>query len=173
MKKQHCHYLGKILKTHGFKGDVRVAVDDIFSAELKKMESVFFEIDKILVPFFVQSCFLQKDDVVIIHFDGIDTREKATEFINTAIYIPRENISSVNDEDESYPDIIGYEVSDLKLGKLGIIENYLEIPDNPLFVVKNNNGESKLYPMVDEFIVGIDQDKRTLMMNLPHGFDDI
>ena len=50
-----CYYLGYIVKAQGLKGTFRVKLDVSDPEEYKELESVFVEIDKLLVPFFLQS----------------------------------------------------------------------------------------------------------------------
>lgn len=47
-----CYYLGYIVKAQGLKGTFRVKLDVSDPEEYKELESVFVEIDKLLVPFF-------------------------------------------------------------------------------------------------------------------------
>ena len=54
MRKEDCYYLGKITKTHGFKGNLILHLDTDEPELYENLESVFIERDGMLVPFFFE-----------------------------------------------------------------------------------------------------------------------
>jgi 16S rRNA processing protein RimM len=76
-------------------------------------------------------------------------------------------IDEEGDDDEFYmEDLIGFAV---RAGRLkGEIVDYYDSEHNPLFGVDFGEGE-RLIPAAEEFIAGIDFDKRTIKMMLPDG----
>ena len=53
LKLENAYYLGKILKNSGLEGYFQVSLDTTNPEEYIEMESVFVELNKNLVPFFV------------------------------------------------------------------------------------------------------------------------
>lgn len=76
IKKEDVFKIGRIGKAHGVKGEVTFQFDDdIF--DRTDADSLFIEIDGLLVPFFIEEYRFRSDDVALMVFEGVDTEEKA------------------------------------------------------------------------------------------------
>ena len=53
MKKEDCYFLGTITRTHGLQGNVVLKLDTDQPEMYNKLESIFVEVNGLLVPFFV------------------------------------------------------------------------------------------------------------------------
>ena len=77
-------------------------------------------------------------------------------------------------------DVVGFVVSDESLGEIGSVVRIEENPAHPLLVVARSDSSSgedvsseALIPLVDAFIVDIDEQKRTISVSLPDGLLDL
>ena len=52
MRKEDCYFLGKITRRHGLAGNVILKLDTDQPELYNKLESIFVEINGLLVPFF-------------------------------------------------------------------------------------------------------------------------
>jgi 16S rRNA processing protein RimM len=167
MNKEECFLLGSITKTHGLKGDLIVYISRGDASGYKQMESVFVEISKQLVPFFIESIVIRKQQA-IIRFEDIDTFEKARELIGKDLYLP---LSLAPEEDDL--DILkGFTVIDKQKGELGILEKVLDYPGQLVAQVKSGEKEL-LFPLNENLITRIDKKKKQLFVDLPEGLVDI
>ena len=81
MHKKECFYLGKIARKFSFKGEVLIYLDTDEPELYENLESVFVELNKSLVPFFIEKSALHKDKFLRVRFEDIDSEAAADEFI--------------------------------------------------------------------------------------------
>jgi 16S rRNA processing protein RimM len=168
MRKEDCFYLGKIAKKFSFKGEVLVYLDTDEPDLYENMESVFVEFNNNLVPFFIESSSLHKNDFLRVHFEDIDNEEEADNIIGCAIYLPLSMLPKLTGNKFYFHEVIGFEIEDKRIGVFGKIVSINDVSAQPLFEVLNGNVEL-LIPMIDHFLVEIDRKNKKVIMDLPKG----
>jgi 16S rRNA processing protein RimM len=168
MRKEDCFYLGKIAKKFSFKGEVLVYLDTDEPELYENMESVFVEFNNNLVPFFIESSSLHKNDFLRVHFEDIDNEEEADNIIGCAIYLPLSMLPKLTGNKFYFHEVIGFEIEDKRIGVFGKIVSINDVSAQPLFEVLNGNVEL-LIPMIDHFLVEIDRKNKKVIMDLPEG----
>jgi 16S rRNA processing protein RimM len=171
MNKNDCFNLGYISKTVGNKGELLLILDVDDIKRYKNLESVFVEINKELVPFFITSIELRGNGAKV-SFDGINTTEKAEALTRTSLYLPLSFLPPLKGKKFYYHEVLGFKVKDKSHGDIGIIENILDYPTQSLFQIKKDDIEI-LVPVKEEFIVGIDRNSKTVSLDAPEGLIDI
>ena len=86
MNKSDCNRVGTLVKLHGFKGEYILALDSYLGEEIENWESVFFDIEGLLVPFFISKLRLTADTTATVGFDDISTEDKARRFLHCEVY---------------------------------------------------------------------------------------
>jgi 16S rRNA processing protein RimM len=168
MRKEECFYLGKIAKKFSFKGEVLVYLDTDEPELYENMESVFVELNKNLVPFFIENSSLHKNDFLRVKFEDVDTEEDADAIMGCELYLPLSFLPKLEGNQFYYHEVIGFEVEDQRLGVVGKIVSINDSTAQPLFEVLNGNVEM-LIPMIDQFLIKIDRESKKVIMNLPEG----
>ncbi len=171
MKIEDCFYIGYITKTKGLKGEVQVYFEYDEPGDLT-LDSVFAEINGKLVPFFISAYKLQNNQTGNFYFDDVDTIEKASALVRKKLYLSNE-LKPVRDEDEFLiTDLKGFIVFDETAGELGEIIEIHEYPQQFVAVVPYKFKEI-MFPLNDDLIMEIDEDKGILKVNLPEGLIDL
>jgi 16S rRNA processing protein RimM len=168
MRKEDCFYLGKIAKKFSFKGEVLIYLDTDEPEEYQDMESVFVEIGKNLVPYFITTCSLHKNDFLRVQFEDINNEEDADALIGSEIYLPLSHLTKLEGNKFYYHEVIDFEIEDKTYGVFGRIVSVNDATAQPLFEVLNGEVEL-LIPMVDHFIIKIDRENKKVIMDLPDG----
>ena len=168
MRKEDCFYLGKIAKKFSFKGEVLLYLDTDEPELYENMESVFVEFNKNLVPFFIESSSLHKNDFLRVQFEDVDTEEEADSIMNCEVYLPLSMLPKLTGNKFYFHEVIGFEIEDKRLGIFGKIVSINDTTAQPLFEVLNGNVEL-LIPMIDHFLVEIDRKNKKVIMDLPEG----
>jgi 16S rRNA processing protein RimM len=110
MRKEDCFYLGKIAKKFSFKGEVLIYLDTDEPELYEKMESVFVEFNKNLVPFFIENCNLHKGDFLRVKFEDVDSEADADEIIGCEIYLPLNMLPKLEGNKFYFHEVIGFEI---------------------------------------------------------------
>lgn len=160
--------IGKVLKTHGFKGHLKVFIDPFYMEDFEAMKALFIE----QLPYFIRTKQISSDEQAIILLEDIDTKEKAHPLQGKAIFAQEDDLSEIIEE-EVYKDLEGFLAEDQHIGKLGKIEQVLEMPQQflaQLYLESAGKRKEILIPLHDDLIVKIDEQKKTILFNLPDGF---
>ncbi len=170
--KEDYFLIGTLVKTRGVSGELIINPGNLNLKDIEEMESVFIEFDGLLVPFFIDHITSKGSTSVSVKFDSIDTEDQAAEYINCKVY----STSLHKMEEEPLLDqaksLKGFQVVDQKFGNLGIIDEFLDVSNNPLFKIKKGTREI-LLPVNEEFIIDIDEHKRIITVQTPEGLVDL
>ena len=166
-----CFNLGYISKSVGTKGELILTLDVDDTKRYRKMESVFVEINKVLVPFFITKMEM-RPNTAMVSFDGVNTPQRADELKGCRLYLPLQQLPPLKGKKFYFHEIVGYTVSDEHKGDIGVVEKILEFPQQAIFQIKKDSFEI-LIPVKDEFIVRLDREKRHIELNAPVGLIDL
>jgi 16S rRNA processing protein RimM len=158
------YQIGKLGKTHGVKGEISFLFeDDIF--DRVDADYLILKVDGIFVPFFIEEYRFKSDANAIIKFEDIDTQERARELTGCEVYFPRE-LADSDDGSISWAAIVGFDIIDAESGnKIGRISTIDDTTINILFELEDGS----LIPASENLITAIDQQARTITMQLPEG----
>ena len=154
--------IAKILKSNGTDGGILIGVRDIDVEEIDLKEPVFITFDGLPVPFFILDLQPKGTSKAIVHLNDVNTLEDAEEIVGRGIFIEGEW-----EEDEG-EDFIGWTIFD-RGAAIGTVVDFEDIPGNPCIDVRTENGEEVMLPLHEDFILGVNPEKRILDLNLPEG----
>lgn len=161
---------GKFQRTHALKGELNAILDIPFDY-FEEDHPLIVKIEGMFIPFYTESIRSKGATTCLIKLNGIDTEEEASEFVNLDIYVSKEAIKEYIKEDGEeimmQDELTGYEVIDDTSGPVGIVKRIDDSTSNILMIVESDNGEDIYVPLIDEFIVEIDNEKRTIRIDAP------
>jgi 16S rRNA processing protein RimM len=172
MRKQDCFYLGKIAKKFSFKGEVLLYLDTDEPEIYENLESVFVEINKSLVPFFILKSQLHKGKFLRIRFEDIENEEDADRIIGCEAYLPLSMLPKLEGTQFYFHEVIGFDVLDTRLGNIGKITGINDSGAQAIFEIEKN-GTEILVPLIDEFIIALDRTNKTITLETPEGLVDL
>jgi 16S rRNA processing protein RimM len=172
MRKKDCFYLGKIAKKFSFKGEVLVYLDTDEPEMYEDLESMFVEINGHLVPFFIENASLHKNKFLRTQFEDVDSEDEADKIIGYEVYLPLTMLPELEGDKFYFHEIIGFEVQDQRLGFIGNITGVNDSNVQALFEIEYKDTQI-LVPMIDEFIVKLDRENKTIHLNTPEGLVDL
>lgn len=159
---------GVLSKLHGYKGAYQLYCDQTIDEDIENRESVFLEIQGLLVPFFIESVNVTSDSSAVIKFEDIDNPDTAKEFISCTVFVPAKKQTSKAKKRQEEETFEGYQVIDKTFGLVGEVKEILNYNQNILLsVIKDGN--EVLIPVSEEIIQSIDNKKREIHINAPEG----
>ncbi len=166
-----CFKLGHIVKKHGLKGGLSILLDVDYPEDYIELESVFVEVNKQLVPFFIEHLQLNGSRG-ILKFEDVDDLQEAERLLKSDLYLPIENLPVLEEGQFYYHEVIGYLVSDKSLGEVGKITEVYEFPNQDLLGMIHQ-GKEVLIPINDNIILQVDHNQRKMEVDLPEGLLDV
>lgn len=160
--------VGRTQKPHGIRGEVVLFFDKPSYADVDA-DFYFLEMDGIPVPFFVEELVGMTDVSSRVKFLDTDDEKSAARLVNKKVLLPRELVSSAgNSQGDDWNFFTGYTVIDQHQTHLGTIQSVDDSTLNVLFIVVKEEKE-RLIPATEDFITGINEDKKIIRMHLPEG----
>ena len=168
MNKEDCFYLGKIVSKFSFKGEVLVKLDTDDPESFLEMESVFIDMNKNLIPFFIEKSSLQKSNLLRLKFEEITSEEDADRILKKELYLPLSFLPELKDDQFYFHEVIGFKVTDKLFGEIGVLKGVNDSTPQALFEIERD-GKEILVPVNDDFIDKLDKPNKTLHLDVPEG----
>jgi len=107
---------------------------------------------------------------ILMNLEGVDNRNLAEALVGKEIVIERDQLPEPEEDTWYWQDLIGLEVIDERLGKIGTITEIFPTNANDILVVKQGETET-LVPMHRQFVRSVDLDTDTVCVDLPEEED--
>jgi 16S rRNA processing protein RimM len=172
MRKDACFYLGKITGKFGFKGELLIKLDTDDPHLYEQQESIYVEINRKLVPFFIEESQLQKSFLLRVKFEDVDDGEQARPLIEKAVYLPLKELPELGEGQFYFHEVIGFQAFEKEAGNIGTIQAVNDHSPQTFFVI-DFQGREILIPLSDKFISEIDKNAQKIYFELPDGFLDM
>ena len=169
MKKQYLDS-GKIVGTHGIKGEVRIEPWCDSPEFLCAFKKLYLDENG---QTFIEVKSRPHKNITLAKIKGVDTIEEAEKFRGKIVYINREDITL--DEGVNFvQDLIGLEVKDAENGTVyGKLTDVLRTGANDVYEITDSNNKKYLAPVIDEVVEEINVDGGFVLIHPMKGiFDD-
>jgi len=172
MDQDKFYYVGKILKRHGNHGHLVALLEVDDARDYQKIESVYVDVAHERIPFFIESVELADEKKLILKLQDVSTGEHADVFAGKEIFLPISLLPKLDGNCFYFHEVTGFMVVDEAFGEIGTIEAVLELPQQALLQIRHYKKEV-LIPAVDELILKVDRDARTMHIRAPKGLIEL
>jgi 16S rRNA processing protein RimM len=170
LTKDNLSRIGFVNKASGFKGQVSCILENTDEDKIAEEKFLFVLIEGLPVPFAVEEILLRDNDV-IIKFEDINGEEEVKKILRKDLFAEKQKIKKKADI-LSWKDLEGYLAIDETKGELGIITEVMELPQQ-MIASCNHNGKEILFPLTEDLIIDIDDEDKTVTLDLPDGLIDL
>lgn len=163
--------IGKIVSTHGIKGEVRVQPWCDSGEFIKQFKTLYFDKHG-KKSISVLSC-RPHGNVVIMGLDGVDTPEKAQEQRGKVLYIRRSD-AKLKKGQYFIAELIGCKVvdADNEEKQYGVISDVSETGANDVWHIKGVDGKEYLIPSIPQVVIDTDVEEGIVKITPLRGIFD-
>ena len=165
MKKPDLQYLGEFIKLFSFKGEL-IFYSELNSVFVENLDSLFVNFNESYVPFQIIKVKSHKKNNYRTQLQNVNSESEAKRLLKKDIYIGRIENSDNSD----------YLVDNFKVYNnnkyIGVVISTINKTEQSIMEVKMSN-KVVLIPLVDQFIVEINDEELKIDMDLPEGLLDI
>ncbi len=162
--------IGKVVRTHGTKGYLKVfsyAESPAFFAPGKKL--TLTRQGKPVQSFEIESSSPQKR-YILLALKGITSIEAAEKWVGCQVCTDKTSLPEPEEGSYYWYQIIGLEVSTVDGRHLGRVKAIFPTGSNDVYVVRKDKKEL-LIPAIESVVVDVDLKQRTLRVDLPEGLE--
>ncbi|MBR0277826.1 MAG: 16S rRNA processing protein RimM [Clostridia bacterium] len=155
--------IGKILNTHGLKGDLKVEPWCDGIDVYKYLKRIFINNSE----FFIENVKSVKN-VFLLKLKGIEKIEDAEKYKGCTIMANQEELPPLPEGVFYIKDLIGLDVYDSE-NNIGKIYDWIETGKNNVYVVKGKNGKDILIPYIESVVKNVDLKNNKMIVKLIEG----
>ena len=155
--------LGKIIKPHGIKGDLKVFLYNQESDTFIKGLKIWLKSNDEYSSYKLYSI-RGSNKNIIMKFETLHDINQIQNFIKKEIYVSRSDFAEIKENHSYYlNDLIGLQVFDDNNNCFGEIIDVLNIPANDVMIIEHENKEV-MVPVVDHYIKLFDFENKLIIM---------
>ncbi|MBB3109366.1 16S rRNA processing protein RimM [Paenibacillus phyllosphaerae] len=171
MKEQEWLNVGKIVNTHGIRGELKVVSQTHFAEER------FAEGNKLVIehPETNQQLTIEiasareHKGMFIIRLVGYTNINEVEKYKGWVIKVSKENLGELDEGEYYHYEIIGCRVVTDEGQELGTITEILSPGANDVWVIQPTKGKQLLIPVIDEVVLNVDVKDKLVTVHLMEG----
>ena len=171
MKKEDCYLLGKITRRHGLQGNVILKLDTDQPEHYNKLESIFIEINGLLVPFFIEKSQWSKQDSLIVFFKNA-SEQLVDQTLGRSVFLPLSTLPKLSGNKFYYHEVIGFEIREQDGKTCGNIASINDQTVQHYFMLKLADKDI-IIPVIKDWILEVNREEKYIKMQLPEGLMDV
>jgi len=168
--------VGRVGKAHGVHGEVKVIPETDDPHRLAGLTTVFLgQRPGATVSRTVASVRFQQTKrglIAVFKLEDVDTREAATALGRQGVFAREEELPPLDEDEFFIHDLVGLQAVTDQDKPIGTIEDVLEGPAHPIFVVHRPGQPDAMIPVVSAFIAEIDLDAGQVVVRPIEGLLD-
>ncbi|WP_096269910.1 ribosome maturation factor RimM [Paucisalibacillus globulus] len=167
--KEKMFTVGKIINTHGIRGDVKVLRVSDFEERFDIGNTLYlFTGDKLVSELIIDGHRIHKG-FDLVHFKGLDNINDVEHFKGSSLKIPESQLSELGENEYYYHEIIGCEVFTGEGESLGFVKEILSPGANDVWVVKPSKGKDILIPYIEDVVIDINVEGKRIVIEPMEG----
>lgn len=164
--------VGKIVNTHGLRGEVKVVPWLDYPEDFEELETVYLKNRKETITLNIKNVKYQKNNL-IVKFSEFNDINEVEQYKNCVLYADRDALGELPEGVYYIVDLIGLEVLDEESGeKIGKIADVFNTGANDIYDVKRDGKKNLLLPVIDEVVKEVNIEDGYVRVHVMEGLDD-
>jgi len=163
--------VGKIINTHGLRGDVKIVTWTDYPEDFEEIERVYIRRKTGDEMLNITNVKYQKNNI-IVKFKEIADINEAEKYKNLVVYADREDLPELEEGAHYIADLIGLMVVDEDGEVIGELVDVFNTGANDIYDVKRAGKKNLLLPVIDEVVKDIDLENKKITVHVMEGLDD-
>lgn len=164
--------VGKIVNTHGVRGEVRVqSVTDFPEERYEVGSKLVIEISKNNYQEVVVASHRVHKSFDLLTFEGYPSINDVEQFKTKLLKVDDTLVPELEENEFYVNQIIGAEVMTEEGTFVGILDEILFLPANDVWVVKREGKSNLLLPYIESVILDVDVEKQKIKVHVLEGLD--
>ncbi len=164
--------VGKIINTHGLKGEVKVVTWTDTPDVFEDLSTVYINQKNEYTPLTVGAIKYQKNNL-IVKFKELSDINEAEALKNHILCAERSELGELEEGVYYIADLIGITVKKENGEVLGTIKEVLQTGANDIYVVKRENKKDLLIPVLPSVVLSVDIAEKAAVVRLLEGLEDL
>ena len=161
-------FVGRIARTHGVRGELKVLEAPGSSGAWRGSAEVLVGPKPDAVESYRVRGIRGSGKFVILALDGIVDAEEASELTGMGLFVSRDRLPPPGDDTFYASDLLGSKVEDSAGITLGVLEEIFDNGAHEIYVVKGQSGEM-LLPVVEGVVLSVDTEAARIVISVPQG----
>ncbi|MCA9790622.1 MAG: 16S rRNA processing protein RimM [Candidatus Eremiobacteraeota bacterium] len=158
--------IGKCLKPHGIRGELKVAILTDFPERFEETESVYLHNNQDPVHEVEVEAARFHHGSILLKLAGVDTIEQAERWRNYILAVPEDELIELEEDEYWHFELEGLEARKPDGQVIGKVSQVLNTPGHDLYVVQGPGGEV-LIPAVSEYVGEINLEEGFMVVTPP------
>jgi len=163
--------IGKIINTHGLRGEVKVVTWTDSPEDFDDIKNVYASLKTGDVKLTISRIKYQKNNI-IVKFKEIDVIEEAEQYKNAILSADREELPPLPEGVHYIVDLIGCTVIDTNDNEIGVLDDVFRAGAGNVYTIKRKGMKELLLPVNDDTVLNIDTDAKQIRISIPEGLED-
>ena len=164
--------VGKIVNTHGLRGEVKIVTWTDYPEVFEDLEYVFAKKKTEEIKLNLKNIKYQKNNI-IAKFLEINSIEEAETFKNCVLTAERDMLGELPEGVYYIADLIGCEVFSDEGQNLGKISDVFNTGANDIYAVSAPQRKDMLIPVTDDTVKSVDIENKKVIVHLIEGLEDL
>ncbi len=164
--------VGKIVNTHGLRGEVKAVPWTDYPEVFEDIEYVYVKKRTGDERLDISGIKYQKNNL-ILRFEQIKDINQAESYKNCVLYAERDMLGELSEGVYYIADLIGCEVVKEDGGKVGVIADVFNTGGSDIYDVKREGGKNLLLPVIDDVVLKVDINNKKITVRMMEGLEDL
>lgn len=166
-------HIGKVTKPHGIKGEVKIypfsedAANFTFFSHLILVDSQSLDQQKYRI-----NKNRTQGKIAVVHLDQVDTRNGAEDLVGRQVWVREDELPELDEDEFYWHKMVGMRVVLENRRELGTIRALLAAGGHDILIIRGR-GREYMIPARREFLLEIDEDGQTIVVDPPLGLLEI